>query len=244
LATLIIGISKTGIPGAGILMVPLMANVFGGRLSIGATLPLLIAADIFAVGYYHAHAEWGRLKQLCPWVVPGLLTGAVVLDIVGHRHAKDDLMNPILGFMVLTMLALTLARKRFGDKLLPHSKAGTALTGVTAGFSTMVSNAAGPIMAIYINSLGLSKERFMGTNAWYFMIFNLAKIPLLVWLTLDNPGAPLLNADTMKFDVIMIPMIVVSALSGRWILAHVPQKAFEATILVLAGVAAVKLIVG
>ena len=62
------GFSKTGIPGIGILIVPLMAIVFGGRLSVGATLPLLIFGDIFAVLWYRQHARWDNLRSLFPWV--------------------------------------------------------------------------------------------------------------------------------------------------------------------------------
>ena len=57
LAALMVGITKTGIPGIGILVVPLMAIVFGGRLSVGATLPLLIFGDIFAVLWYRQRRQ-------------------------------------------------------------------------------------------------------------------------------------------------------------------------------------------
>ena len=63
--------------------------------------------------------------------------------------------------------------------------------GVGAGLSTTVSNAAGPLMSIYMTSLGLEKTAFMGTTAWYFFIFNLTKIPmylLLDWLTPAHPA--------------------------------------------------------
>ncbi|HEY0868751.1 MAG TPA: hypothetical protein VGE01_15325 [Fimbriimonas sp.] len=56
LSALIIGFSKTGVPGTGIIVVPLMAYAFGGRLSVGATLPMLVFADCFAVSFYRQHA--------------------------------------------------------------------------------------------------------------------------------------------------------------------------------------------
>ena len=36
----------------------------------------------------------------------------------------------------------------------------------------MVANAAGPIMALYLLSMRFSKEKYIGTAAWYFMIMN------------------------------------------------------------------------
>ncbi|MDR3692401.1 MAG: sulfite exporter TauE/SafE family protein [Fimbriimonas sp.] len=241
-AALIIGFSKTGVPGTGILMVPIMASVFGGRLSVGATVPMLVLADCFAVAFYRTHAQWDRLRQLAPWVVGGLLTGTVFLKVLGDGNSKKDILNPVIGVLVLIMLGLSLLRGKWGDRLVPHSKEGTAVTGVVAGFSTMVSNAAGPIMGIYMTATGMPKEQLMGTSAWYFFIFNLSKVPLLLYLTMDNPGKPMITLPTLVFNLEMFPVIVFGALLGRWILKYIPQKPFNATVLVLAAVAAVKLL--
>ncbi|MEZ0324529.1 MAG: sulfite exporter TauE/SafE family protein [Fimbriimonas sp.] len=241
-AAILIGLAKTGIPGTGILMVPIMAQVFGGRLSVGATLPLLIFADIFAVAYYHQHAKLDKLRQLGPWVLLGIVLGTVFLKVLGDSHTSKDLLNPVIGIIVLVMLGVSLARTRMGDKLAPHSRVGTWGTGAIAGFTTMVSNAAGPVMAIYFTSMGLTKYQFMGMSAWYFFIFNLTKVPFLVWLTLDNPAEPLITVETLKFDLLMAPVVVIGALLGRYLLPRFSQKAFDLTVLVLAAAAAIRLI--
>ena len=87
-AALLVGITKTGLPGIGILVIPLMAAVFGGRLSVGATLPLLIFGDIFAVLWYHQHARWDNLRNLVPWLVIGIAVGTGVLWYTGTRVAE------------------------------------------------------------------------------------------------------------------------------------------------------------
>ena len=58
LTALLVGVSKTGIPGAGILAVPVMATLFSGKSSVGMLLPLLITADVFAVWYHHRSAPF------------------------------------------------------------------------------------------------------------------------------------------------------------------------------------------
>ena len=58
LCGLLTGMAKTGISGVGLMVVPIMANAFGGRPSVGLLLPLLIFADIFAVTWYNRHARW------------------------------------------------------------------------------------------------------------------------------------------------------------------------------------------
>ncbi len=222
-------------------MVPIMANVFGARLSVGATLPMLVLADCFAVAFYRTHAQWDRLKQLLPWVVSGLFIGTWFLHYIGEHKASKDIMGPIIGTLVLLMLGVSLLRGKLGDRLVPHSKEGTAVTGVVAGFSTMVSNAAGPIMGIYMTATGMPKEQLMGTSAWYFFIFNLSKVPLLIFLAWDNPKNPIITQPTLIFNLKMFPVIVFGSLMGKCLLKYIPQKPFNATIQVLAAASAVKL---
>ncbi|MHC4325816.1 MAG: sulfite exporter TauE/SafE family protein, partial [Planctomycetota bacterium] len=54
-----VGTSKTGIPGLGILIVPLMAMVLPARQSTGILLGILILADLFAIVYHRRNARWG-----------------------------------------------------------------------------------------------------------------------------------------------------------------------------------------
>ena len=241
-AALLIGFAKTGLPGSGILMVPLMAMMFGGRLSVGATLPMLIFADVFAVRFYHAHAQFDKLRKLFVWVALGIAIGTGFLGAVGNLHVKSDALNPVIGWIVLAMVGLGVMRNRMGDRLTPHSPVGTAVVGAAAGFTTMVSNAAGPLMSIYFTSMGLDKYKFMGTGAWFFLIVNVAKLPLIVALTLLNPSEPMITMTTLGFNALLAPFLIVGALAGRHILKLVSQTAFEWTVMGLAAIAAIRLI--
>ena len=244
IAALTVGVTKTGIPGIGILIVPLMAIVFGGRLSVGATLPLLIFGDIFAVTWYHQHARWDNLRGLLPWVGIGMAIGVGLLWYTGTHGSRVDWLNVIIGVLVLLMMAVSFARRYWGDKLVPSSSVGLVSTGVMAGFSTTVSNAAGPVMSIYLSGMvRLSKNEFMGTSAWYFFIFNLTKLPLYAFLTLVLPANPMVNATTLLFDLAMLPVIIIGAFLGKWLLPRISQSLFDNVVLVLAGVAALKLII-
>ena len=243
LAAFIIGFSKTGVPGTGILMVPMMAAVFGARLSVGATLPMLVVADCFAVAFYKSHAQWKHLKNLAPFVVLGLLLGTALLDYLGGNKSKADYLAPLIGALVLAMLGLSYLRGSLGDKLVPTSPFGRFVTGLVAGFSTMVSNAAGPIMAIYMTSTKMAKEQLMGTSAWYFFIFNLTKVPLLLWLTWRHPGLPMLTTPTLIFNLQMIPILLIGAYAGKYLLNVIPQEPFNNSVRVLAAVAAIMLFI-
>ena len=157
--------------------------------------------------------------------------------------AAENVFNLIIGSIVLLMLLIHVARKWMGNRLSPTTDFGRFFAGSTAGFSTFVSNAAGPIMSIYMSALKLPKEEFMGTTAWYFFLFNLTKIPFYILLQVLKPNQPTFSSQTLTFNLLMVPCVIVGVFVGRWLLPRIPQQTFEALVLILAGAAAVRLLI-
>src|SRR5262245_46682017 len=80
-AAFCVGVGKTGVPGLGILVVPMMVLAIGdARQSDGWLLPILCIADVFAVVWWRRHAEASRLFSLAPWVLMGMIGGALALS--------------------------------------------------------------------------------------------------------------------------------------------------------------------
>lgn len=237
-----VGISKTGVPGAGVFVSPLLAKLFGGFQSIGVMLPMLIVGDVFAVLWYRRHAQWNRIIGLIPWVLAGMAIGAVSLWALGESQAKKDVLGPIIGVLTLGMLAVTLLQDRLDQRFTPTSKIGVIGTGLAAGFTTMVSNAAGPIMTIYMAANRVTKKEFIGTLAWYFFTLNLAKVPVYGYLTAAHPDKAIFTETSLLFNLAMCPAIIVGVFFGKWLLPRVSQQAFDRIVLTLAAVSAVWLI--
>lgn len=242
-AGLMVGISKTGIPGVGILVVSMLAYAFGGWASTGLMLPMLVFGDCFAVLWYRRHAQWDKLVGLLPWILVGMGIAFVSLWQLGKVQTAKDTLGMVIGFLVLIMLAIHLLSKRMGDRLSPKSKIGVAATGASAGFATTVSNAAGPIMQIFLSAYDMPKEQFMGTIAWYFFSINVLKLPVFGVLTYLNPQKPMITGHSLLIDLLIAPAILAGAFMGKWLLPRVSQKTFDALVLFLAGIAAAKLIV-
>lgn len=243
-SALLVGISKTGVPGIGILVVPLLAIAFGGRLAAGVMLPMLIMGDCFAVFWYRRHAQWDKLIWLLPWVVVGMAAGTVALVITGNAKGSKDVTDVVIGVLVVIMLVVHLLRDKLGERFMPTSPAGVATTGIAAGFSTTVSNAAGPIMQMYMTAHKMSKEQFMGTIAWYFFIINLSKFPIYIALSQVMPSKPLVTAASLKLNVAVLPAILIGVFVGKWMLPRISQKSFESIVLWLTGIGAANLIAG
>lgn len=241
-AAFLIGMAKTGVQGVGILAIPILAAIFGGRASLGIVLPLLILGDCMAVAWYRQHTRWDRLVRLIPWVLAGLAVGTFVLWGLGEYNTQRDYINTIIGGLVLVMLAFNLVLRRWGDLSVFHSPWGVASLGGAAGFSTVLSNAAGPFMIVYFTSLRLPKEQLIGTSAWYYLIFNIGKLPIYAWLTHLNPAKPIITTGSLLFSLALFPAILLGAYSGRRVLKRIPQSIFDTLILILAGAASVHLI--
>lgn len=231
-AALLVGVSKSGLPGLSILVVPLMAMVWPSKISIAALLPLLILGDLFALAWYRRHADWRKLLALAPWVVVGMAAAGLLL-----AHLNSDVLRPLLGGLVLAMLALELARQRFGWRHAPTHPAVVGFTGWMAGFATTAGNAAGPIMNLYLLSRGLTKEVFIGTAAWFFFCVNGCKVPIYASLGL-------FSADTLRFDLWMAPAVLLGTGIGIAIQHRISKKVFNAVVMALTLLAALKLMIG
>lgn len=232
----LIGIAKTGLPGAGILAVPLAAMAVSARDSVGLILPMLIFADLFAVGWYRRHAQWSHLVRLLPWTLGGLLVGFGLLNVL-----DDRLLSPVIGGLVLTMLALRL--RDFRAKLpettpaAPPHPAFAPFMGAAAGTTTMLANAAGPVMILYLLAMRLPKHQFIGTSAWFFFVVNWIKVPFFA-------QQKLITTASLQTNLMLLPAVAVGAVVGILILNHIPQKLFNSVAMILAAASAIKLILG
>lgn len=230
-AALLVGVSKTGIAGLGMLFVVMFTYVLPAKQATGVVLPLLICGDIVAVASYRRHAAWTHLWRLFPWTAAGVIVGYFALGRIDDRQAKM-----LIGVIVLGLLALHFWRRRRAADEAPERAGWFApAVGVLAGFTTLVANAAGPLMAIYLLAMRLPKMEFVGTGAVFFLLLNLFKVPFMVNLGLINGGSVTLN-------LVLAPAVLLGAWIGRKILGRIDQKLFETLALVLSAVAGLKLL--
>ncbi len=238
LGAVLIGVSKSGIAGLGVLSVALFTLIFPARESTGIILPLLIVGDIVAVLHFRRNAEWSYLIRLAPWAVAGVIVGYFAL---GRLDA--GLVGKLIGGMLLIITALQFWRMRSASNIerageaLQYNFWLAALVGILAGFFTMVSNASGPIMIVYLLAMGLPKMQFMGTTAWFYFLLNTGKVPLSYNLGLITP-------ESLTFDLMMAPFAVIGGLLGYQILKRLNQRVFEQLALGLTAIAALRLLVG
>jgi uncharacterized membrane protein YfcA len=235
LGAFLVGLSKTGIAGLGVLSVALFALILPARESVGVVLVVLICADIVAVTAYRRQASWRHLWRLFPWTAVGIVIGYLVVGRI------DDIqIRRLIGIILLTITAVHVVRRAIRAPSAPQADQPRSIwfapiVGMLAGFTTMVANAAGPIMILYLLAMGLPKLEFMGTAAWFFFAANLFKVPF-------SAALGLIDAASLSIDLLLAPFAIAGAVFGRAIIRHIDQRLFEVLALLLTAVAAVRLL--
>lgn len=233
LGALVVGMSKTALPGAGAIAVALFASALPARESTATLLLLLIVGDMLALWAYRRHAQWRALLRLIPAVLAGILLGVVFLAV-----ADDAWVKRVIGVLLLMVVAVTLWRRR-ATRASGRSPSGGWLAatvyGTLGGFTTMVANAAGPVMSMYFLAARFPVKAFLGTAAWFFAVVNVAKVPFAAALGL-------FSVDSLLIDLWLIPAVLAGAVLGRFIAGRLPQVVFERLVIGLTIVGALYLL--
>ncbi len=230
LAAVVVGVSKSGIGGLGMLAVVLFAQILPAKQATGMVLPLLCFGDVVGATYYRKHANWHHLWRLFPWTAAGVVIGYFALDVIDDRQARV-----LIGGIVLGLVAMHLIRRRFAGHEAEHGAWFAPTIGVLAGFTTLVANAAGPLMAVYMLAMRLPKLDYVGTGAVFFLLLNLFKVPFMVHLGL-------INAASFSLNLTLVPLVFAGAWVGRKLIVRIEQETFENLALGLSLLAGVRLL--
>ncbi|KPC83262.1 MULTISPECIES: sulfite exporter TauE/SafE family protein [Streptomyces] len=224
-ASTLVGFSKTAVSGANTISLAVFAAVLPARESTGVLLPILIAGDILAVLVYRRHAHWPTLLRLFPAVAAGVVAGTVFMV-----WADDAAVRTSIGAILLFMAGVTVWRRRARpepaseqqdeDRPTRGGRLKARSYGVLGGFTTMVANAGGPVMSLYLLSAGFRKLGFLGTSAWFFLIVNTSKVPFSV-------GLGLIDARSLLLDAALVLFVIPGAYLGRVCVGRIDQRLFD-----------------
>ncbi|MFC8075734.1 sulfite exporter TauE/SafE family protein [Streptomyces sp. NPDC057307] len=221
-AAALVGFSKTAVSGANTVSLAVFAAVLPARESTGVLLPILIVGDTIAVLTYRRHAHWPTLWRLFPAVAGGVVIGTVFM-----LWANDGAVRVSIGSILLLMAGVTIWRRRYApEEDTPEETASlkgrvkARSYGVLGGFTTMVANAGGPVMSLYLLSAGFRKLGFLGTSAWFFLIVNTTKVPFSV-------GLGLIDRESLLLDAMLVLFVLPGALIGKLCVDRIDQRVFE-----------------
>ena len=231
-AALFAGLSKSGFGPFGLLSVIFMAEILPARESTGIVLPLLIFADLLAVWAFHEHASWSTLRALLPATLAGIVTGWWIMPRI-----PTEFFGHTLGWIIIVLIFIILIQRTRPQLLtfITHHPLLGFFCGWSAGITTMLANAAGPITAFYFLSQRTTKMVMVGTGAWFYFTINLAKLPFSFQLGL-------LNTKSLLLDALLLPGVFLGFWLGRSLLKKISQNLFEWILIFMAFGAALRMV--
>ncbi|MFT5386368.1 MAG: putative membrane protein YfcA [Saprospiraceae bacterium] len=228
LAAFTLGFSKAGIKGLGVVIVTLMALVFGGKVSTGIVIPLLIVADILAVIYYNRSADWHYLFKLLPWMVIGVLLG-----VYAGKDLPEVIFKQGMAVIILITVAMMFWWDRQKEAKIPENWWFAGVMGLSAGFTTMIGNLAGAFTNIFYLAMRIPKNVFIGTTAWLFFIINIFKLPFHIWVW-ETVGW-----ETFAVNLRLIPGVFLGFYVGVKVVERIHEEAYRKMILILTALGAI-----
>ncbi len=169
LATIFAGVSKGGFgSGAAFASSALMALVLPPMQALGLMLPLLMLIDVVSLPHYWRRWSWPESKVLLFGSIPGVALGVALFSV-----ANDDVLRLLIGCVALGFVLWQLWPRKQARAKLPNWVG--LIAGATAGFTSFVSHAGGPPVAVFLLTRGIDKTTYQATTVLIFWVINIAK---------------------------------------------------------------------
>ncbi len=240
LSAFLIGFGKGGLigPFGGTLALPLILSSMVEGQPIGVAvggallLPLLILGDLFAVPIYWK--DWDRryIVLLLPSAILGIGVGTVLLTTLPNHTLKH-----ILGIFSLVVVAYRFANVYLQRLEYQSRPAYGWFAGLTAGFGSALANTGGPPITAYLMLERVSPRVFVGTQAIFFAVVNLLKIP-------GYAGNGLFHAELLVRAWPALIIVPACVIVSRPFVYRVNKKLFDAILTVGLFYAGISLLFG
>jgi uncharacterized protein len=229
-AVILLGISKGGFLGLGVMSLPLMSLFVPPLQAAAILLPTMLAQDVLTVWAYRRDWSASNLEIMIPSMTAGLAVAALFAASLSAAHVRLA-----IGLIAGLFVVRHWLGARF-ERLAPRPNTLTAiLFGTIGGFTTMLANAGGPVWQMHLLPQRLDKLTYVGTFAMLFAASDALKIPAygaLGQLTLEN----------LAVGLLLLPVAVAANYGGIWLVRKTPAEMFFRIAYVLMFLISVELI--
>jgi len=229
-AVVLLGLSKGGFSGVGLLSLPLLALVISPIRAAGIILPILIAQDALTVYVYRRSWDARNLRILLPGAIGGVLLGYLFA-----ARVSDGMLSLLVGTLAGSFAIRRLGGGRIGIGSNRINRPFGILCGALSGFASMIANAGTPPFQIYMLPQRLSPALLVGTSAVFFAATNMMKV---------IPFAALgqFNEANLVISVSLLPVAIASNMAGINLVRRVSAKRFYRLIYLLLVAVSLKLV--
>ena len=229
IAVIILGLSKGGFAGIGMISTPLLALVVGPIAAAGVIFPILVVQDFIAVAMYRRTFNRGILATMIPGAAVGVLLAFAFASILPAWSVEI-----VLGVVSLLFALQQLKRQLGTPQARRPIQGGTRLlgmmSGIGSGFTSAIAHAGTPPFQFYVMPKGLDRDMYVGTSVLFFAATNVMKAPAFIAL-----GQ--LSVAQLKTTLILLPLAVASSWAGVRLVQMIDVRKFNTVIsLILLGV--------
>ncbi len=215
-AVILLGFSKGGFAGLGLVATPLLALVMSPIQAAGIILPILIVQDAFTVFAYRR--SWDRRNLAI--LLPGALLGVVIGYLLAAK-ISDGAIMVMVGSISLVFASRRLAllrRDAASTTSLPGAVHGV-LCGAASGFTSMIANAGTPPFQMYVLPQRLRPDILVGTSAIFFAVTNWMKVLPFFALGQFSP-------DNLFLSASLVPVAIAATWLGTVLVRRLPAARF------------------
>jgi hypothetical protein len=219
-AVTLLGLSKGGFAGIGMISTPLLALVVPPLEGAAILLPILIVQDAISVWTYHRDWNAWNLKVMLPGSVLGVGAGWLFARYLSNAAVELTVGGIALVFVFHHWLGATL-RARLGRGGTAH-RANPALGvfwGALSGFTSTLVQVGSPPFQIYVLPQRLDKMTLVGTTVIFFAILNLMKV--VPYMALGQ-----FSMRNLATSVVLLPLAILTNFLGIWLVRKTPTEQF------------------
>lgn len=222
-AVVILGLSKGGFAGVGMISTPMLALVVGPVAAAGFIFPILVIQDVIAVVMYRRTFD----RQILATMIPGAALG------VGLAYAFASTVPSWAVEVALGIVSLSFSLRQLKGQLGDVSQAGRVhsqwfgiLSGLGSGFTSMIAHAGTPPFQFYVMPRKLDRDMYVGTSVLFFAVTNLMKAP--AFFALGQLSGAQLRTTAMFF-----PLAIASSWLGVRLVRTIDVRRFNVVITII-----------
>lgn len=171
ISVFILGLSKGGFAGIGMISTPLLALVVGPVAAAGVILPIHIVQDLIAVTMYRRTFN----PEILAITIPGAALG-ICLAYLLASSVPGSVVEVVLGVISL-LFSLQQLKRQISVSSAPPAAGGDrrwlgVLSGIGSGFASMVAHAGTPPFQFYVMPKRLDRDMYVGTSVIFFAAMN------------------------------------------------------------------------
>ncbi len=216
LATFVVGASKGGVPGVGILAVPILSQVISPGSAAGLLLPLYVVSDIYGLWLYRKSYDLWNIQIVVAASLIGIGTGWATA-----QFNNDNVVKLIVGVIGIWYSIDIFVRSRRNVEI-PAKQADMPrgiVWGSIVGFTSFVAHAGGIPFQMYVLPQKLDKMTYAGTATIAFTIINVLKLPPY-WMIGQ------INVDSLEKCIYLVPVALFGAWAGYRLTKILSQDVF------------------